>query len=121
MPKTLDFIRRCGFAQMHIFPYSIRPGTPAAKMHQVPKAVKEERARRAAAVAAAMHRSYLAGCVGQVYPVLFEQPRDGKFFGHAPNYMEVLADGDGPAQPGAERERSPALTEQALLGELLED
>ena len=30
--QTLDFIRRCGFAQMHIFPYSVRPGTPAAKM-----------------------------------------------------------------------------------------
>ena len=91
--KTLDFIRRCGFAQMHIFPYSIRPGTPAAEMEQVPKAVKEDRARRAAAAAAEMHRAYLDGCVGKTYPVLFEQPRDGKFSGHAPNYMEVLAEG----------------------------
>ena len=93
--KTLDFIRRCGFAQMHIFPYSIRPGTPAAEMEQVPKAVKEDRARRAAAAAADMHRAYLDGCVGKTYPVLFEQPRDGKFSGHAPNYMEVLAEGEG--------------------------
>ena len=93
--KTLDFIRRCGFAQMHIFPYSIRPGTPAADMEQVPKAVKEDRARRAAAAAADMHRAYLDGCVGKTYPVLFEQPRDGKFSGHAPNYMEVLAEGGG--------------------------
>ena len=92
--KTLDFIRRCGFAQMHIFPYSIRPGTPAADMEQVPKAVKEDRARRAAAAAADMHRAYLDGCVGKTYPVLFEQPRDGKFSGHAPNYMEVLAEGE---------------------------
>ena len=91
---TLRFIRTCGFAQMHIFPYSIRPGTPAAKMTQVPKSVKEERARRGAAVAAEMRQAYLEGCVGQVYPVLFEQPRDGKFFGHAPNYMEVLAEGE---------------------------
>ena len=92
--KTLDFIRRCGFAQMHIFPYSIRPGTPAAEMEQVPKAVKEDRARRAAAAAAEMHRAYLDGCVGKTYPVLFEQSRDGKFSGHAPNYMEVLAEGE---------------------------
>ena len=92
--KTLDFIRRCGFAQMHIFPYSIRPGTPAAEMEQVPQAVKEDRARRAAAAAADMHRAYLDGCVGKTYPVLFEQPRDGKFSGHAPNYMEVLAEGE---------------------------
>ena len=91
--KTLSFLERCGFAQMHIFPYSIRPGTPAADMPQVPKAVKEERAHRAAQVAAGLHRQYLEGCVGRTYPVLFEQPRDGRYFGHAPNYMEVLADG----------------------------
>ena len=43
-----------------------------------------------------MRQAYLAGCVGKVYPVLFEQPRDGKFSGHAPNYMEVLVEGEGP-------------------------
>ena len=91
--KTLSFLERCGFAQMHIFPYSIRPGTPAADMPQVPKAVKEERAHRAAQVAAGLHRKYLEGCVGRTYLVLFEQPRDGRYFGHAPNYMEVLVDG----------------------------
>ena len=91
---TLAFIRTCKFAQMHIFPYSIRPGTPAAKMTQLPKSVKEERARRGAAVAAEMRREYLEACVGKVYPVLFEQPKEGKFFGHAPNYMEVLVEGE---------------------------
>ena len=91
---TLAFIRTCGFAQMHIFPYSIRPGTPAAKMTQVAKSVKEDRARRGAAAAAEMRRAYLEACVGRVYPVLFEQPKDGAFSGHAPNYMEVLADGE---------------------------
>ena len=55
--------------------------------------MKEERAHRAAQVAAGLHRQYLEGCVGRTYPVLFEQPRDGRYFGHAPNYMEVLADG----------------------------
>ena len=63
-------------------------------MTQVPKAVKEDRARRGAAVAAELRRAYLEDCVGKLYPVLFEQPRDGKFFGHAPNYMEVLAEGE---------------------------
>lgn len=87
--KTLDFIRRCRFAQMHIFPYSIRPGTRAAEMEQVPGPVKEERAARASAVAAELHRAYLQGCVGQTYPVLFEQRKDGCAAGHAPNYMPV--------------------------------
>ena len=85
----------CGFAAMHIFPYSLRPGTPAAAMEQVPPAVKEARAARAAQAAERMHRAYLEGCVGRVYPVLFEQPRDGRYTGHAPNYMEVAAAGEG--------------------------
>ena len=88
---TLDFVRSCGFAEMHIFPYSIRTGTPAAEMEQVPKAVKEERAARAAAVAEELRQRYLSGCVGQVYPVLYEQPYEGIWHGHAPNYMTVTA------------------------------
>ena len=115
--KTLDFIRRCGFAQMHIFPYSIRPGTPAAEMEQVHKAVKEDRARRAAAAAADMHRAYLDGCVGKTYPVLFEQPRDGKFSGHAHNYMEVLAEGEG-LHNQVKPVRITGTDGQVLFGEL---
>ena len=92
--QTLDFIRACDFARMHIFPYSIRPGTKAAAMEQLPRAVKEERAARAAAVAEQMRQSYLAGCVGCTYPVLFEQPKDGRYAGHAPNYTDVEVDGE---------------------------
>ena len=117
--QTLSFIRRCGFAQMHIFPYSIRPGTPAAKMEQIHKSVKEERARRAAAVAAEMQREYLAGCVGRVYPVLFEQPRGDFFVGHAPNYMEVLAGGEE-LHNRVRRVRITAVEGGALLGEIME-
>ena len=118
--QTLDFIRRCGFAQMHIFPYSIRPGTPAADMRQVPKAVKEERARRAAAVAAELHRSYLAGCVGAVVPVLFEQPRGERYVGHAPNYMEVLADG-ADLHNEIRNVKITGTDGESLLGEVWED
>jgi len=92
---TLDFIRSCGFARMHVFPYSRRPGTPAAEMQQVPKAVREERARLAAKVAGGMRRAYMEECIGRTFPVLFEQPRNGLFFGHAPNSMEVLTEGIG--------------------------
>ena len=91
---TLEFIRTCAFAEMHIFPYSIRPGTPAADMEQVEKAVKEERAARAAAVAEEMHQAYLTACVGQTFDVLFEQPVDGLYQGHAPNYMTVGVRGE---------------------------
>lgn len=116
---SLGFIRKCGFAQMHIFPYSIRPGTPAAEMEQVAKAVKEERAHRAAAVAEEMRGVYLAGCVGQVYPVLYEQPKDGKFSGHAPNYMEVLVE-RGDLHNRVLPTKITGVEGLALLGELLE-
>ena len=93
--QTLAFIEECGFAAMHIFPYSIRPGTKAAAMEQVPAAVKEQRTARAAQTAERMHRAYLDGCVGQVYPVLFEQPKGERYAGHAPNYMEVDVEASG--------------------------
>ena len=93
--ETLEFIQSCGFARMHIFPYSQRPGTPAAEMEQVPKALRAERAHRAAEAAAAMRRAYLEECVGRTEEVLFEQPagEEGLFLGHAPNYAEVLVKG----------------------------
>ncbi len=116
---TLAFLRRCGFAQMHIFPYSVRPGTPAAKMVQVPKSVREERARRAAEAAAGMHRAYLEGCVGETYPVLFEQPKEGRFSGRAPNYMEVLAEG-ADLHNAVKNVRITGTDGKALLGEIQE-
>ena len=115
--STLDFIQFCAFAEMHIFPYSIRPGTPAAEMEQVPKAVKEARAAAAAAVAAAMHERYLQGCVGQVYPVLYEQPSGGLYQGHAPNYMTVAARGED-LHNRVLSTRITGVRDGVLLGEL---
>lgn len=93
--QTLAFIQKCAFAEMHIFPYSIRPGTKAADMEQVEGPVKDERAARGAAIAAEMHRKYLQECIGKTYPALLEQPGGpGQFVGHAPNYMEVSVAGE---------------------------
>lgn len=88
--QSLDFIRRCAFAVMHIFPYSKRPGTPAAAMpDQVLNVVKEERARRAAEIAAGMENGYLAQFAGQREEVLFEEEREGLWRGHTTRYCEV--------------------------------
>ena len=88
--QSLDFIRRCAFAAMHIFPYSKRPGTPAAAMpDQVLNTVKEERARRAAEIAAGMEQAYLAQFAGQREEVLFEEEREGLWRGHTTRYCEV--------------------------------
>ena len=89
--QSLDFIQRCAFSAMHIFPYSKRPGTPAAAMpHQVPRAVKEERARRAAEAAARMEQRYLEQW--EEVEVLFEEERDGLWWGRTTRYSRVGAE-----------------------------
>ena len=93
---SLDFIRRCGFADMHIFPYSRRPGTPADKMPgQHNNATKEQRSREAIAVAEEMSKAYRENLIGSLQPVLFEEPEGDFFTGHAPNYVKVYAAGEG--------------------------
>ena len=92
--ESLAFIRKCGFADMHIFPYSRRPGTPADKMPgQHNNATKEARSRAAIAVAEEMSRAYREGLIGTTQAVLFEEAEDGYFTGHAPNYVKVCAEG----------------------------
>ncbi len=93
--ESLEFIRKCGFADMHIFPYSRRPGTPADKMPgQLSNDVKQTRSREAIAVAEQMRRQYLEQMAGQKSQVLFEEPEDGYFTGHTPNYVKVYVKGD---------------------------
>ena len=93
--QSLSFIRKCAFADMHIFPYSRRPGTPADKMPgQHNNATKEARSREAIAVAEEMSRSFRENLIGTRLSVLFEE-KDGKYFtGHAPNYVKVYAEGE---------------------------
>ncbi len=93
--ESLAFIRKCGFAAMHIFPYSRRPGTPADKMPgQHPNAVKEDRSRRAIAVAEELKQDYCRSLIGTRQRVLFEEREEDFFTGHAPNYVKVYAPGE---------------------------
>ena len=93
--QSLAFIQKCGFADMHIFPYSRRPGTPADKMAgQHDNATKELRSRAAIAIGKEMNHRYRESLIGTVQEVLFEE-MDGKYFtGHAPNYVKIYAEGD---------------------------
>ena len=93
--QSLAFIRKCGFADMHIFPYSRRPGTPADKMPgQHNNDTKEARSRAAIAVAEEMSKSYREKLIGTTHAVLFEETDGGYFTGHAPNYIKVYAEGE---------------------------
>ena len=93
--ESLDFVAACGLGKVHVFPYSRRQGTRAATMPgQLSQAVKADRSQRAIEVCRELERRDLAGRVGQVYQVLFEQEEEGFFTGHIPEYCLVKARGE---------------------------
>lgn len=93
---TLEFIRRCNFSAMHIFPYSRRPGTPADSMPmQLTQAVKSARAHEAGLVAEQMHREFMQESFGLTLPVLFEHEGEGRCSGHSDTYLTVSVPGQG--------------------------
>lgn len=93
--ETMQFIEKCAFSAMHIFPYSRRPGTPADRMpDQCPNAVKAARAKEASGIAGKMKRAFLDSQIGRCLPVLFESTEgSGKWIGHSDNYVLVRAEG----------------------------
>jgi threonylcarbamoyladenosine tRNA methylthiotransferase MtaB len=70
--RSLNLVDDCGLTQLHVFPFSARPGTPAARMPQLPGDVIKERARRLREKGAAALRKHLDGEVGRERRVLTE-------------------------------------------------
>ena len=89
--ETLNFIQAVGFSRIHIFPYSLRQGTKAAQMHgHLPRPVKEERVKRAEAIARELAQAYRERLLDQVVEVLIEETnRDGYGEGFAQEYLRV--------------------------------
>ncbi len=123
--QTLEMIRQAAFSSMHIFPYSRRPGTKAdALPDQLSREEKDERCRRAAAVAEEMEQAYLNQWVGETLPVLFEETTEGQpsgsgtWRGHAPNYVQVCAQGEN-LHNVLKNVKITGVTGSALTGEVL--
>ncbi|MFP6744138.1 MAG: tRNA (N(6)-L-threonylcarbamoyladenosine(37)-C(2))-methylthiotransferase MtaB, partial [Alphaproteobacteria bacterium] len=76
--RSLDLVTEAGLAFLHVFPYSGRAGTPAARITQVPKSVRKDRAARLRAAGDAALAGYLAGLVGRDIEVLVEQGTEGR-------------------------------------------
>ncbi len=117
--ETLAFIQKCAFSDMHIFPYSVRPDTVAAKMPgQCTNETKHARAAEAIKAAARMTEEYLDSCIGLECSVLFESREKEFSLGHAENYRLVRVE-----QPGLCGElRRVKITGRAgavLLGKLI--
>ena len=92
---TLDLIEACGLTHIHVFPFSARPGTPAARMPPVPGAIIKDRAARVRDRAAGRLREHLDGQVARCVPVLME--RGGK--ARTEDFTPVRLEGTQPA-PG---------------------
>ena len=92
---TLAFLREIRFSQVHVFPYSRRPGTKADAMpEQNTTAVKSRRAHEAQTAADETRQAYLQAQIGRTLSVLFETEHEDGWQGHSTNYCTVLADGE---------------------------
>ena len=83
--NTLALVADCGLTYLHVFPYSPRPGTPAARMPQVPAQVRKARAARLRQAGEAALRSFLESRIGTTARVLVEKPG----FGRSEHYAQV--------------------------------
>ena len=88
--KTYDFIKKVNYSELHVFPYSPRKNTPAAKMpNQVNDHIKHDRADRLLALSKELNRDFALKQIGKSLKVLFEK-RDGDYLiGHASDYLKV--------------------------------
>jgi threonylcarbamoyladenosine tRNA methylthiotransferase MtaB len=91
--NTVAFLRSLSLAGVHVFRYSARPGTPAARMvGQVDGRTKKRRAAEGLALAAMARASFAERRIGEQTRVLFERPLpDGRWLGHAESYLPVAA------------------------------
>ena len=92
--KTMQFLEAVRFADAHIFQYSPRTGTPAAKRtDQIPPQIKEARSKLVAEIIERSRREFLAGFLGETVEVLFERLcGDNMFEGKTGNYITVAAE-----------------------------
>ncbi len=122
--ESLHFVEALGFARVHVFPYSPRPGTPAAEMpHQVPAPVKAERARAMQSVALAAAGAFARQFVGQTVQVLWESAsltEAGPLWkGLTDNYLRVYAVHPVNLRNTFTPVRLVAVTQGGLQGEII--
>ena len=116
--QTLAFCREVGFARMHVFPFSAREGTEAARMPgQLTRAVKNERAQALIALGEALAQHYRQTLVGTVQEVLFETEEPHGAVGLTPQYVEAYAPGARGGQIA--RVQLDCVHGQRLIGRLL--
>jgi len=92
---TLDFLREVGPSRVHVFTYTPRPGTRAARLPQVPHATRKRRTHELIALAEALAEARMRPLLGRRTTVLVERVRSAVAYGHTPDYYEVELGGEG--------------------------
>ena len=93
--ETYNFIEKHHFSELHVFPYSMRTGTPAARMtDQVDETIKNERVQRLIDLSNRLATEYAEQFKDDVLEVIPEETKDGKIVGHSDNYIKVAIEGD---------------------------
>lgn len=88
---TVSTSQRAGFSQMHVFPYSVRPGTVAASLPQVDKAVALSRAKILRDVADDLHARFLTSQLGKIKEVYVEEETEEYSCGFSSDYIKVYS------------------------------
>jgi threonylcarbamoyladenosine tRNA methylthiotransferase MtaB len=113
--NTLALVEEAGLTYLHVFPYSARKGTPAARMPQVARDQRKERAARLRATGERALAGYLAGRVGRVEQVLVERGGGGRTEAFAPFRIE----GAAPPVGAVVKVRADRIVDAELTGEIL--
>ena len=93
--STYEFLSKIKFYKMHIFKYSPREGTLAAKMtNQIDGNIKEERSQKLIELSNKNEREYNEKYIGKSVDVLFEEEKDGLWSGYTKNYVRVFVESD---------------------------
>ncbi|MBR1811261.1 MAG: tRNA (N(6)-L-threonylcarbamoyladenosine(37)-C(2))-methylthiotransferase MtaB [Clostridia bacterium] len=119
--ETLAFAEMIRFEKVHIFPYSLREGTRAAKMDgHLAKAKKDARCARLAKVCEQIRAEILQAEIGNIYDVLFESIADGYIHGYTPNYFPVRMPADDALRGSIKKVRLVGVDGDSCMGQLCE-
>src|SRR4030095_311000 len=87
--NSVALVEECGLTFLHVFPFSARVGTPAARMPQLAGPVRKGRAARLRAAGRRALARYLASRIGVATRLLVERSEDGEAFGHNDHFAPV--------------------------------
>ena len=91
--ETIDTIKKINFSKIHVFPYSIRKGTPAENMKQVDGNIKKERVKKLLNLSKELEQSYFEKFINKEVVFIPEVYKDGYLIGHTGNYLLVKTKG----------------------------